>query len=93
MNDMLDLTVLRSGLMDGFCVVLFEVGAIFLLGEPGSPPTLGDDHEGFGLSCEDLEDILRFRRLDRLWTVNGVREAYHLRSRDVSLVSMLLLCP
>lgn len=26
---MLDLTVLRSGLVDGVCVVLFEVGVVF----------------------------------------------------------------
>jgi hypothetical protein len=28
MDDMLDVTVLRSGLMDGVCVVLFEVGVV-----------------------------------------------------------------
>jgi hypothetical protein len=42
----LDSTVLRSGLMDGFCVVLFEVGDVFLFGEFGSPPTVGEDLEG-----------------------------------------------
>lgn len=30
MDDVLDLTVLRSGLVDGVCVVLFEVGVVFL---------------------------------------------------------------
>lgn len=43
---MLDSTVLRSGLMDGFCVVLFEVGVFFLFGEFGSPPMLGENLEG-----------------------------------------------
>ena len=45
-DDMLDLTVLRSGLMDGFCVVLFEVGVVFPFGEFGSPPIFGEDSEG-----------------------------------------------
>ena len=46
LDEMLDSTVLRSGLMDRFCVVLFEVGVVFFFGEPGSPPTFGEDPEG-----------------------------------------------
>jgi len=45
-DEMLDSTVLRSGLMDAFCVVLFEVGDVWFFGELGSPPTVGEDLEG-----------------------------------------------
>lgn len=51
MDDMLNSTVLRSGFVDGFCVVLFEVDVVSSVGEFGSPPVFGEDHEG-GLPCE-----------------------------------------
>ena len=62
-DDMLDSTVLRSGLMDGFCVVLFEVGVCFLFGEFGSPPIFGEDHDGSLFSpCENLGYVIGFCR-------------------------------
>lgn len=53
MDEVLDLTVLRSGLVDGGCVVLFEVGVVFLseISAPLRLPT-SEGHEQFS-SCEE----------------------------------------
>lgn len=57
-DDMLDSTVLRSGLMDGFCVVLFEVGVVSSVGEFGSLPTLGENLEGISFSGECFDNVI-----------------------------------
>jgi hypothetical protein len=46
MDDMLDLTVLRSGLVDEVCVVLFEVGVISASERSAPLRLLLEGHEG-----------------------------------------------